>query len=150
MKDEKLSITNYYWPFSDSDFKLQRFNIKRIGRPRKIGFKFDDGPLSEVSFGIADCVKNKKQYEDLIRKYRIAELSNKEIYTYFWDQNQFHDDNVTPEIVMDKEPEPWEILSSDDCLSIIYLRLYSRWSLSSLKSKFHIDQETLNNIFRTF
>ena len=150
MNDGKLSITNYYWPFSDSDFKQQRFNIKRVGRPRKIGFKFDDGPLSEVSFGIADCVKNKKQYEDLIRKYRIAELSNKEIYTYFWDQNQFPDDHVTPEIVMDKEPEPWEILSSDDCLSIIYLRLYSRWSLSSLKSKFHIDQETLNNIFRTF
>ena len=61
--------------------------MKRVGRPRKIGFKFEGGPFSEVSFGIADCAKNNNQYENLIRKYKIAELSNMKIYSFFSEKN---------------------------------------------------------------
>ena len=54
------------------------------------------------------------------------------------------------DVVMTGESRHEEMINSDQCLSIIYLRLYDRWSLSSLKTNFKIDQDTLNRIFKSF
>ena len=55
-------------------FQTQYLNwtkSKQIVQPRKIGFKFEDGPFSEVLFKTKDFAKDSNQYKSLIRKYKI-------------------------------------------------------------------------------
>ena len=151
------AITELHWPGKTSPFSYKLRNTRKKGRPRRLDILDEGQKPKQLRPGLADCAKGNAAYLRMLEDFGINNLDLNEILLKFIT----HHDIKTPIDPHDETPEnPDEVINDnqpgdherkqDVESQIIFLRLTQNWSLKSLKAKFELSEEQLNESFNQF
>ena len=151
------NITDLHWPDKDEAFTYAKVHLQRRGRPKILDKLAENLKPRQLHPGLADWARENQFYKMMLEDFKINEMNNKEILDEFM---SYHDLTLLKESsVQDQE---MKIESENSIMEqkasrqedfeeeVIFLRISKGWSLSSLKAKYCLDDQKLNEIFLHF
>ena len=145
----KLRRTNYYLPGFNSEIVLTDDPTTLNGRIIFLGNEEDALFSSLIGVGFASWIKQNRLYRQLIECVGISEMTNADMLNFLMHpeaslENEFFQYHHQPYPSRKQEGFDKEIIEK-----VVQLRLEQKWSVSSLRAKFGLNQSQISEIFKT-
>ena len=149
-----IKMTEFYWPNKGRGFTYTKIKISKSGRPNKLDWLDASRKSIQLYPGLADWCKGNIEYKKLLMILKINEISNQDIAEQYL--KYYHlklpaqpprKDNGMDQAYSNDYFDYLDSNKESIANEIIYLRLVKKWSLTSLKARYDLNNQNIRNIF---